>query len=93
MAIKSFRCSETQAVFDGKRCPRFANFRPVLERKLKMLEAAVLLVDLRMPPGNHLEALKKDRAGEHSIRVNDQFRLCFWWTPDGPDGVECVDYH
>ncbi len=62
-------------------------------RKLAMLEAAKTLDDLRVPPANHLEALKGDRAGQHSIRVNDQWRLCFVWTDKGPDRVELVDYH
>lgn len=93
MAIASFKCSETQAVFEGSKSRTFANIRRVLERKLTMLEAAAVLNDLLVPPGNHLEALKGDRAGQHSIRVNDQFRLCFVWTPEGPTNVECVDYH
>ncbi|MBX3201593.1 MAG: type II toxin-antitoxin system RelE/ParE family toxin [Labilithrix sp.] len=93
MAIASFKCSETQAVFEGTGAPRFANLSRVLERKLAMLNAAVALSDLRIPPANHLEALKGNRAGQHSIRVNDQFRLCFVWTPEGPANVECVDYH
>lgn len=71
----------------------FANIRSVLERKLQMLAAAVSLNDLRIPPANGLEALAKDRTGQHSIRVNDQFRLCFCWTREGPADVECVDYH
>ena len=58
-----------------------------------MLDAATNLGDLRIPPANRLELLRGDRAGQHSIRVNDQFRLCFVWTPDGPSDVECVDYH
>jgi proteic killer suppression protein len=64
-----------------------------LERKLTMLDAAALLGDLRIPPNNRLEALKGDRAGQYSIRVNDQWRLCFVWTAAGPTNVECVDYH
>lgn len=93
MAIASFKCSVTQAVFEGTRVPRFANLRAVLERKLAMLDAAVSLNDLRIPPANRLEALAGNRRGQHSIRVNDQFRLCFVWTPEGPKNVECVDYH
>jgi proteic killer suppression protein len=68
-------------------------FRNVAERKLGMLDAARVLADLRVPPNNRLEALKRDRAGQHAIRINDQFRLCFRWTPDGPVEVEIVDYH
>ena len=62
-------------------------------RQLRQLEIAVRLDDMRVPPGNRLEALRGDRAGQHSIRINDQFRLCFIWTAAGPDGVEIVDYH
>ena len=62
-------------------------------RQLRQLEIAVRLDDLRVPPGNRLEALRGDRAGQHSIRINDQFRLCFIWTAAGPDAVEIVDYH
>lgn len=93
MAVASFRCSDTQAVFEGRKCARFATFRAVLERKLAMLHAANALMDLRIPPANRLEALRGDRVGQHSIRVNDQFRLCFVWTAEGPTNVECVDYH
>lgn len=93
MAIASFKCPETQAVFEGGKSARFANIRRILERKLAMLNAAAVLTDLLVPPGNRLEALKGDRAGQHSIRVNDQFRLCFVWSEEGPASVECVDYH
>lgn len=93
MAIQSFKCADTQAVFEGRSCARFANIRKVLERKLAMLDAATTLGDLASPPNNRLEPLKGDRAGQHSIRVNDQYRLCFVWTAAGPEGVECVDYH
>jgi toxin HigB-1 len=62
-------------------------------RKLAVLDAAVTLDDLRSPPGNRLEALKGDRSGQHSIRINDQWRICFVWTDSGPEGVEIVDYH
>jgi proteic killer suppression protein len=65
----------------------------VARRKLRQLEIASQLEDLRVPPGNRLEALKRDRAGQHSIRINDQFRLCFRWTGQGPEEVEIVDYH
>jgi proteic killer suppression protein len=69
------------------------NFERVALRKLAMLDAAAVLEDLRVPPGNRLEALKGDRAGQHSIRINDQYRICFVWKEDGPHDVEIVDYH
>ena len=73
--------------------PRFQSFNRVARRKLRQLEIAGRLEDLRVPPGNRLEALRGDRSGQHSIRINDQFRLCFIWTAAGPDDVEIVDYH
>ena len=73
--------------------PRFQSFERVDRRKLRQLEIAGRLDDLRVPPGNRLEALRGDRTGQHSIRINDQFRLCFIWTAAGPDAVEIVDYH
>ena len=91
--IKSFRCGETQALYEGKNVRRFANFRSVAERKLQMLDSASTLDFLRSPPGNRLEALKGNRAGQHSIRANSQWRICFVWTTEGPEYVEIVDYH
>jgi proteic killer suppression protein len=91
--IRSFRCAETQAIFEGRRSRRFGNIQNVIERKLAMLSAATTLTDLKSPPNNQLEALDEDRVGQHSIRVNKQFRLCFRWTPTGPTEVEVVDYH
>jgi proteic killer suppression protein len=91
--IKSFRCKDTEAMFGGSRAARFANIQTVAMRKLAMLNQAARLDDLRVPPGNRLEALTGDRAGQHSIRVNDQFRVCFRWTSAGPEEVEIVDYH
>jgi proteic killer suppression protein len=94
MSIQSFRCPDTEAIFAGGRSRRFgAAVRPNIERKLAMLHAATMLDDLRSPPGNRLEALSGDRKGQHSIRVNDQFRVCFRWTAAGPEDVEVVDYH
>ena len=90
--IKTFRCAETESLFKGVRVRRFVNIEAVARRKLEMVAAAKKLEDLRSPPGNRLEALKGDRAGQHSIRVNDQFRVCFRWN-DGAENVEIVDYH
>jgi len=91
--IKSFRCADTQLLFETGKCKRFAAIAGVAARKLVQLDAAQTLDFLRSPPGNRLEALSGDRAGQHSIRVNDQFRLCFRWTDGGPEDVEIVDYH
>lgn len=91
--IVSFRDQETAALAAGVASPRFARIAGVARRKLRQLEIAGRLEDLRVPPGNRLEALKGDRAGQHSIRVNDRYRVCFRWTPAGPTDVEIVDYH
>lgn len=93
MTIKSFKCAETELLFGGTRVRRFVNIEAVAMRKLAMLNRAGRINDLRVPPGNRLEALKGDRAGQHSIRVNDQYRICFVWTASGPSNVEIVDYH
>jgi proteic killer suppression protein len=92
--ILGFRDRITEAVFQGK-CPKGfpADVFPVARRKLGMLDAARTLHALRVPPANRLEALKGDRKGQHSIRINDQWRVCFRWTDLGPDAVEIVDYH
>jgi toxin HigB-1 len=92
--IRSFKNSLTKAVFDGEIRKGFpADLIKVARRKLGYLNAAAALDDLRAPPANRLEALKGDRQGQHSIRVNDQFRICFVWTAEGPRDVEFVDYH
>jgi toxin HigB-1 len=91
--IRSFRTKEARRIFEGKRSRQFGNVQGAIERKLQMLDAATSLDDLRSPPSNHLEALKGDRAGQHSIRINDQFRFCFVWTDTGPENVELTDYH
>ena len=91
--IKSFKCADTETLFKTGRTRRWTAVIRVALRKLDMLSAAVALSDLRSPPGNRLEALKHDRDGQHSIRINDQWRICFVWTEDGPENVEIVDYH
>lgn len=91
--IHSFTCSDTEALFHSKPVPRFKNIERVARRKLLHLQAATQLSSLRVPPGNQLEALKGDRKGQHSIRINDQWRVCFVWHEDGAYQVEIVDYH
>jgi proteic killer suppression protein len=91
--IISFKSADTEALASGRRVKRFVNIESVARRKLRQLQIAVKLEDLRVPPGNRLEALTGDRAGQHSIRVNDQFRVCFRWTAAGAEEVEIVDYH
>ena len=93
MAIKSFKSADTESLFKGARVKRFVDIESVAMRKLAMLNRAGRLDDLRVPPGNRLEALKGNLSGLHSIRVNDQFRVCFRWTPEGPADVDIVDYH
>ena len=96
--IKSFASSGTEDIFNGrntrdarKTCPR--NLWRVAARKLEQLDSVGFLDELRIPPGNRLESLSRDRRGKFSIRVNEQYRICFVWTEDGPDTVEIVDYH
>jgi proteic killer suppression protein len=96
--IKSFASAGTEDIFNGrntkdarKTCPR--DLWRVAARKLEQLDSVGLLDELRIPPGNRLEALSRDRKGQHSIRINEQYRVCFVWTDNGPDAVEIVDYH
>jgi len=92
--INSFRDKTAEAVFNGESPKGFPpDLVKVARRKLRYLNAAADLGDLRSPPGNRLEALAGDRQGQHSIRINDQFRVCFVWTAEGPVEVEIVDYH
>jgi toxin HigB-1 len=91
--ILSFRSADTEALANGRRVKRFLSIESVARRKLRQLQIARQLQDLRIPPGNRLEALKGDRAGQYSIRVNEQFRVCFRWTVAGAEDVEIVDYH
>jgi len=91
--IVSYKSADTEALANGLRVKRFESIESVARRKLRQLQIAGRLQDLRVPPGNRLEALKGDRAGQHSIRVNDQFRVCFRWTAGGAEDVEIVDYH
>lgn len=93
MAIRTFKCANTEALFRLRRVARFASIeRPAL-RKLKQRDLARRIGDLRAPPANRLEQLKGDRAGQWSLRVNDQFRICFRWTGSDAEDVKIVDYH
>ncbi|NEE03948.1 type II toxin-antitoxin system RelE/ParE family toxin [Phytoactinopolyspora halotolerans] len=92
--IRSFRGTTAERLWSRQRVKRFdPRIERVALRKLAMLDAAESLDDLRVPPGNRLELLKGDRAGQHSIRINQQWRICFVWTTAGPEEVEIVDYH
>ena len=91
--IQSFACAETEAIFHSKPVRRFKNLEQVARRKLLTLHAVIELDNLRIPPGNRLEALKGNRKGQHSMRINDQWRLCFIWQNSGAYNVEIVDYH
>lgn len=92
MSIKSFKCADTETLFKHGRVPRFVNIERVALRKLRQLDLARRLDDMQAPPGNQLQALKGDRKGQYSVRINDQFRVCFRWD-DGAEDVEIVDYH
>lgn len=96
--IVSFKDAGTEDIFNGENTKTARKTLPVslwkiAARKLDQLDSVVRLEELRVPPGNHLEALTAQRKGQHSIRVNQQYRVCFVWTKDGPDSVEIVDYH
>ncbi len=91
--IRSFRDKKTELLFGGENVKQFSNIRKVAERKLTMLDSASDLKDLLAPAGNRLEKLKGDRTGQYSIRINEQWRICFIWLADGPHEVEITDYH
>ena len=91
--IQSWRNADAEELFRTGRNKRWAGIKAVALCKLDMLDAAAALNDLASPPGNRLEALKGDRAGQHSIRINDQWRICFVWTDAGPEAIEITDYH
>ena len=92
--IRSFADSETDLIWSGRRSRKLSSdMQAIALRKLRLLNQARVLADMRVPPGNRLEALKADRLGQHSIRINDQWRICFIWTEGGPSHVEIVDYH
>ena len=91
--IRSFRCKDTERLFQRESVRRFKAIEAVARRKLEMIDAAQTLQDLKVPPGNRLEALKGDRKGQHSIRINAQWRVCFVWVDGAAEHVEIVDYH
>jgi len=92
--IIRFACKETEKIWRGSVSLKLpGNIQQVALRKLFMLDKAFVLGDLKIPPANRLEALKRERQGQHSVRINDQWRICFIWTDSGPDAVEIVDYH
>lgn len=91
--IRSFACADTEALFHSVDRRRFKQIEAAARRRLLQLDAAPRLDDLRVPPGNRLESLKGDRKGQHSIRINNRWRICFIWKVDGPHDVAIVDYH
>lgn len=91
--IRSFKCKDTERLFNDESVDRFRGIEDKARRKLEILNAVINLNDLRSPPGNRLEALKGDRKGQHSIRINNQWRICFVWNSGHVDDVEIVDYH
>ncbi len=93
MSIKSFKCTDTKKLLCGYRVRRWLSIERAALRKLEQLNWSEVISDLRVPPGNRLELLKGSRKGQYSIRINDQWRVCFVWTNDGPKDVEIVDYH
>ena len=91
--IKSFKDKDAEELYNRGHNIKYKAFERIALRKLDMIEAASKLIDLKAPPGNRLEPLHGDRIGQHSIRINDQFRICFVWKDDGAHDIEIVDYH
>ena len=91
--IRSFKCADTAALARGDRVRRFIHIADVARRKLRQLEIAGRIDDLKVPPGNRLESLKGKRGGQYSIRINERWRVCFRWVDAGAEDVEIVDYH
>jgi proteic killer suppression protein len=91
--IKSFKCKKTENLFNDRTVKKFRDIERIARRKLEILNASISLQGLRIPPGNHLEQLKGNRSGQHSIRINDQWRICFVWEDGNSCNVEIVDYH
>jgi proteic killer suppression protein len=91
--IQSFKDTDTKKLFETRHNKRWASIQTIVLRKLDQIEASINLNDLRIPPGNRLEALNGDRFGQYSIRINDQYRICFVWKDDGAHEVEIIDYH
>ncbi|MGK8207935.1 type II toxin-antitoxin system RelE/ParE family toxin [Burkholderia cenocepacia] len=91
--IQSFKCKDTRQLFETGRCRRFANIADVAMRRLTQLDNAATLDAMKSPPGNRFEPLKGDRVSQYSVRINDQWRLCFTWGKEGPADVEIADYH
>jgi proteic killer suppression protein len=91
--IRSFRDKDTEALYEGRNVRRFQSFQKQAERRMQILDSATAIEDLMLLPSNHFEALSGDRKDQHSIRINQQWRICFEWLEDGPHNVEIVDYH
>ena len=91
--IRTFSCRRTERLFNREHVRKFANIASVAQRRLLALNNALALTNLQIPPSNHLEALQRDLAGQHSIRINDQYRICFTWKEDGPHDVEITNHY